>query len=106
MAVTAEEAARIKPLHDMVLVRAELNEESPSGIYIPMAARDPVTEGTVLAVGPGRWSERIHERVPMQVSVGQRVRFRAWSAAEVDGRNTNRAEFMLIKEADVMAVLE
>lgn len=105
MALTSEQAARVKPLHDYVLLETEQNEESPGGIYLPLSARDPITEGKVLAVGPGRWNDLIHERVPLQVREGMRVRIRAWSAAEVDGRN-NRARFMLVREDDVMAVIE
>lgn len=107
MAVDLETAKRCRPLHDYVLVDCEQNEESPGGIYIPSSARDPVTEGTVLAVGPGRWNDRIHERVPVQVKPGDRVRFRAWSAAEVDGRGGRfRARIMILKEEDIAGVLE
>lgn len=106
MALTAEEATQVRPLHDWTLIKTEQNEESAGGIYIPKAARDPITEGTVIAVGPGRWNDLIHERVPVQVKVGDRVRFKAWSAAEVDGRERTRAQVMFVREEDVMGVIE
>ncbi len=46
---------KIKPLGDRVLVEALAAEEvSKSGIIIPDTAKERPSEGTVVALGPGR----------------------------------------------------
>jgi chaperonin GroES len=65
---------KLKPFGDRILVRACGREETTeSGLYIPQTADpDPLERFDVLAVGPGRWSER-GDLVPMRIKTGQRV---------------------------------
>ncbi len=59
-------------------------------------------EGEVVAVGPGARNER-GEIVPLDVKAGDRILFGKWSGTEVklDGE-----ELLIMKESDVMAIIE
>lgn len=71
-----------KPLADRVLVRrGESVEVTPGGIIIPPIAREPSLEGVVVAVGPGSWDGA--QRLPMPVSVGDKVVFPRQSGTEI-----------------------
>lgn len=63
----------IIPLEDRVIVRPRLEEEVTSaGIIIPDSVAEGAVRGTVLAVGPGKYSDK-GELIPMTVSVGDEV---------------------------------
>ncbi|HNQ18440.1 MAG TPA: co-chaperone GroES [Smithellaceae bacterium] len=93
----------IKPLHDHVIVsRLESEEKTPGGIIIPDTAKEKPQEGKVLAVGPGRLDKE-GNRITPEVKEGDKVLFTKWGGTEVkiDGR-----ELMIMKEDDILAVLE
>ena len=92
-----------RPLHDRVVLRRVESEEKTKGdIIIPDAAREKPQEGEIIAVGPGGRDES-GKLVPLDVRVGDRVLFGKWSGTEVklDGE-----ELLIMKEADLMGVLE
>ena len=93
----------IRPLQDRVLVRrVDSDEKSAGGIIIPDTAQEKPMEGEVIAVGPGARTEegRIH---PLDVKAGDRVLFGKWSGTEV---MVEGEELMIMKESDVMGVLQ
>ncbi len=97
------EKMNIKPLHDHVIVsRLESEEKTPGGIIIPDTAKEKPQEGKVLAVGPGRLGKE-GNRITPEVKEGDKVLFTKWGGTEVkiDGR-----ELMIMKEDDILAVLE
>jgi len=97
------EKMKIKPLHDHVIVsRLESEEKTPGGIIIPDTAKEKPQEGKVLAVGPGRLGKE-GNRITPEVKEGDKVLFTKWGGTEVkiDGR-----ELMIMKEDDILAVLE
>jgi chaperonin GroES len=92
-----------RPLHDRVAVKRVAEEEKTAGgIIIPDTAKEKPQEGEIVAVGPGARGEdgTIHA---LEVKVGDRVLFGKWSGTEVkiDGQ-----ELMIMKESDLMGVLE
>jgi chaperonin GroES len=92
-----------RPLQDRVVVRrADPEQKTEGGIFIPDTAQEKPMEGTVVAVGPGARSEdgKVH---PLDVEVGDRVLFSKWSGSEIkiDGE-----ELIIIKEADVIGVVD
>jgi chaperonin GroES len=92
-----------RPLQDRLLVRRLNAEEKTSGgIIIPDTAQEKPQEGEVVAVGAGGRDER-GQRVPVELSVGDRILFGKWSGTEVkiDGK-----DYVILKETDVMGVLE
>ena len=92
---------KLKPLGDRVLIRAEDNEETlPSGLVIPDTAKEKPQEGTVLAVGPGAIQDG--ERVPLEVSEGDRVIFSKYGGTEV---KVDGEELLILSERDILAVL-
>ena len=47
----------LKPLDDRIVVQpSEAEQTTASGLVIPDTAKEKPQQGTVLAVGPGRWS--------------------------------------------------
>src|SRR6202008_895700 len=61
----------IKPLEDKILVQAnEAETTTASGLVIPDTAKEKPQEGTVVAVGPGRWDEDGEKRISLDVSEG------------------------------------
>ncbi len=59
----------IKPLEDKILVQAnEAETTTASGLVIPDTAKEKPQEGTVVAVGPGRWDEDGEKRIPLDVA--------------------------------------
>jgi chaperonin GroES len=94
---------KFRPLHDRVVVRRlEQEEKTAGGIIIPDTAKEKPQEGEVVAVGPGARDEQ-GKIQPLDVKAGDRVLFGKWSGTEVkiDGE-----EFMIMKESDVMGVIE
>ena len=93
----------IRPLQDRVIIkRVKEEEKSKGGIIIPDTAQEKPMQGEVLAVGPGARSDKGELVVP-DVKAGDRVLFGKWSGTEVklDGE-----ELLIMKEADIMGVLE
>ena len=94
---------KFRPLHDRVVVRRlEQEEKTAGGIIIPDTAKEKPQEGEVVAVGPGARDE--HGKLqPLELKAGDRVLFGKWSGTEVkiDGE-----ELMIMKESDVMGVIE
>ena len=93
----------IRPLHDRVLVRRiEEDAKSPGGIIIPDTAKEKPMEGEVLVVGGGVRDDN-GKLVPLDVKKGDRILFGKWSGTEV---TVNGEELVIMRESDVMGVLE
>ena len=95
-------SARIKPLADRVVIKAlEETEEMRGGLYIPDTAKEKPQQGEIIAVGPGRLSDK-GERIAMEVSEGNRVLYGKYSGTEVtvDGET-----YLILRESDVLAVI-
>jgi len=93
----------IRPLQDRVIIkRMEEEKTSPGGIVIPDSATEKPIKGEVVAVGNGLVLDNGEIR-PLDLKVGDKVLFGKYSGTEVtlDGE-----ELLVMKEDDVMAVLE
>ena len=93
----------IRPLQDRVIIkRMEEEKTSPGGIVIPDSATEKPIKGEVVAVGNGLVLDNGEIR-PLDLKVGDKVLFGKYSGTEVklDGK-----ELLVMKEDDVMAVLE
>jgi len=94
---------KFRPLHDrIVLRRIEGEDKTKGGIIIPDTAKEKPQEGEVVAVGPGARDESGQVQA-LDVKTGDRILFGKWSGTEVkiDGE-----ELLIMKESDVMGVLE
>jgi chaperonin GroES len=94
---------KFRPLHDRVVIRRlDAEEKSAGGIIIPDTAQEKPMEGEVVAVGPGARNEE-GQIVALEVRPGDRILFGKWSGAEV---KLDGAELLIMKELDIMAVIE
>lgn len=74
----------IKPLEDKILVQAnEAETTTASGLVIPDTAKEKPQEGTVVAVGPGRWDEDGEKRIPLDVAEGDTVIYSKYGGTEI-----------------------
>jgi chaperonin GroES len=93
---------KLQPLGDRVVVRPlEEAEEMRGGLYIPDTAKEKPLQGEIVAAGPGRFEKG--ERVPMEVKVGQKVLYSKYAGTDV---RLGDEEVLIIKESDVLAVVE
>jgi chaperonin GroES len=98
----SKSSVTVKPLGDRVVVRPlEEAEEMRGGLYIPDTAKEKPLQGEILAVGPGRFEKG--ERVPMELSVGLKVLYSKYAGTEV---RIGTDEVLIIKESDVLAIVE
>jgi chaperonin GroES len=94
----------IKPLEDRIVVKPlDAEQTTASGLVIPDTAKEKPQEGEVLAVGAGRWDDEGEKRIPLDVSVGDRVLYSKYGGTEVkyDGE-----EYLILSARDVLAVIE
>ncbi len=93
-----------KPLHNYILLeRMEEDNVTAGGIIIPDNAREKPSRGRVIAVGNGTYVGDAF--VPVTVKVGDIVMFAKWAATvneiKLDGR-----DYVLIKETDILGIIE
>ena len=92
-----------RPLHDRVLVRRiEAEEKTAGGIIIPDTAKEKPSQGKVLAVGSGNRDDS-GKLTPLDVKKGNKVLFGKWSGTEV---TIDGDELMIMKESDIMGIIE
>ena len=92
----------IKPLEDRIVVQANDAETmTASGIVIPDTAKEKPQEGSVVAVGPGRFEDGA--RVPLDVKVGDTVIFSKYGGTEV---KYSGEEYLILSARDILAVIE
>ena len=95
---------KLRPLGDHIVVKPlSAEEKSVSGIIIPDTIDKERSErGEVLAVGPGKPLEN-GSRAPMEVKVGDKVLFKKYAPDEV---KVDKQEYLVIRQEDVMAIIE
>ncbi len=100
--MTTATKVAIKPLEDRIVVQAsEAETTTASGLVIPDTAKEKPQEGTVLAVGPGRFEDG--NRVPLDVKVGDKVLYSKYGGTEVKYAGE---EYLVLSARDVLAVIE
>ena len=96
----------VEPLHDRVILKPlsaeELGTTTASGIIIPDSAQEKPEQGTVIAVGPGKWNEDGDARIPVSVSVGDRVLFSKYG---YDTIKVGGVEYYVVVESNILAVI-
>ncbi len=96
-------SVNIKPLEDKILVQAnEAETTTASGLVIPDTAKEKPQEGTVVAVGPGRWDDDGSKRIPLDVSEGDTVIYSKYGGTEI---KYNGEEYLILSARDVLAVV-
>jgi chaperonin GroES len=101
--VTTATKVAIKPLEDRIVVQpSDAETTTASGIVIPDTAKEKPQEGTVLAVGPGRFTDA-GDRVPLDVKVGDVVLYSKYGGTEVKYAGE---EYLVLSARDVLAIIE
>ena len=96
-------SVNIKPLEDRIVVKPlEAEQTTASGLVIPDTAKEKPQEGEVIAVGPGRFNEDGDERIPLDISVGDKVIYSKYGGTEV---KYGGEEFLILSARDVLAVI-
>jgi len=90
----------LKPLEDRIAVHPdEEDDTTASGLVIPDTAKERPQEGEVMAVGPGRFEDG--QRIPMDVSVGDKVIYSKYGGIEVKSEGE---EYLILSARDVLAL--
>ena len=96
-------SVNIKPLEDRIVVQPlDAEQTTASGLVIPDTAKEKPQEGQVIAVGPGRFNEDGDERIPMDISVGDKVIYSKYGGTEV---KHGGEEYLILSARDVLAVV-
>jgi chaperonin GroES len=94
-------AIAIKPLEDRIVIKiSEAEEKTASGLVIPDTAKEKPQEGTVVAVGPGRFDDGV--RVPMDIKVGDVVLYSKYGGTEI---KHGGEEYLVLSARDILAVI-
>lgn len=90
----------LKPLGNRVLIRRKTETESQGGIILTQSAQEKQQQGTVVAVGPGKYNSDGSLQA-MQVKNGDTVFFAKYSGVEF---NFADEDFIVMPEDDIVAV--
>ena len=94
----------IKPLGDKLLVLpAEAETQTQSGIYIPESAKDKPKEGRIIEVGNGRLNQDTGERIPFTVQKGDHVLFTSYAGTEI---KIDNEDYLIMTEDDILGIVE
>ena len=90
------ESQRIKPLGENVLIKIIKEQpQTKSGIVLPeSASQDKPQEGKVVEIG---------ESAKIKVKKNQKVLFAKYSGTEI---KVNNEEYLILKNEDILAVIE
>lgn len=92
----------LKPLFDRVILSPEKTEEkSHGGLMLPSASQEKSQIAVVKAVGEGEVIEG--KTQPMKVKVGDRVLYTKYAGSEF---KFNGEEYIIIKQTDILAVID
>ena len=93
----------IKPLEDRIVIQQVAAEQTTaSGLVIPDTAKEKPQQGTVLAVGPGRWSDDEGEHFPLDIKVGDVVLYSKYGGTEV---SHGGEDLLILTSRDVLAIV-
>lgn len=90
---------QFRPLHDRVVIKRIGRGKDRRWHH---HSKEKPQQGEVIAVGPGGRDET-GKLIPIDLKVGDRVLFGKWSGTEV---KLDGVEYLIMKEGDVMGVLE
>ncbi len=92
----------IKPLFDKVVIESvPVEEKTKSGLFLTAASQEKPQAFLVVAVGPGGVIDG--KEIQMQVKVGDKVLCSQYAGSEF---KVNGKEFTIIRQSDILAVLE
>jgi len=94
---------KVRPIQNRVLVKRDPpTDQTKGGIVIPDIAKEPLTRGTVLAVGPGKVLDD-GTRIPLELKAGDKIIFGKYSGSEFEHDGERR---MFMTEDEILAVID
>lgn len=92
----------IKPLGDRVLIEIVDEELQKEGsLYIPDTAKEKPQQGKIIAVGKGRYEDG--KLVPLDVKAGDVVLYSKYAGTDIKYEGK---EYLVLRESDILAILE
>jgi chaperonin GroES len=92
----------IRPLYDNVLVqRADAEERTAGGLFLPTAAQEKQVYGFVKAVGKGKILKDGTVRPPL-VKEGDKVLLAKWGGNEIKYEGQ---DYLILKESELLAII-
>lgn len=81
----------------LIVKRADVEERSAGGLYMPSESKDKPQWGTVIAVGPGN-RDSLGVVHPIEITIGSTVYFGKYAGVEV-------GPYIAIKEDEILCVI-
>jgi len=98
----AKAKTKLVPLADRIVITPlKQDEVTASGLVIPDTAKEKPQQGEVVAVGPGRLDDN-GKRVPMDVSVGDRILYAKYTGTEI---KLDNEDYIVLNDKDILAKL-
>ena len=92
----------IKPLADRVLIKMEESKETTkSGIILSSASKEKPQIAEIIAVGPGGNIDG--SKIEMYVDIGDKVIIDKYVGTEIKYEDK---EFLIVKQSDILAIIE
>lgn len=94
---------KIRPLGTRVVLKeVEKEEITKGGIVLPSTAKEKPNMAEVIEAGPGE-TDKDGKEIKMIVSKGDRVLYSKFSGTEV---KLDDEEFLIVKQDDILAIIE
>lgn len=92
---------KLKPIGDkLVIEMVEVEEKTSSGIVLPTSAKEAPSVAKVLAIGDEILNDNDKKDL---IKIGDKIIFSKYAGTEV---KLNKREYIVVKMADVLAVVE
>lgn len=91
---------KFRPLGDRVIIKGGKAVEKIGSILIPETSQRKPSQGTVLAVGEGRWTDKGLQ--PLTVKPGDQVMFNEWTGTEMTIENQ---KVLVVKQDEIVGVI-
>jgi chaperonin GroES len=86
----------------VLVLRIDQEEKTAGGIIIPDTAKEKPQEGKVVAVGPGKLSDK-GERIPLDLKENDRVLFGKYAGSDI---KIDGVEHLILREDDMLGVIQ
>jgi chaperonin GroES len=104
-AIDEVDQTTLRPINDRVII-TPLKEEESSLIITPEIAKHKSQRGRVVAAGPGMLSLETMQVLPLSVKAGDIVLYGKYSGSEVPNFKLNGEDVLVMREAEILAILE